>query len=96
MAGSDIWFQKLGPGYNAIDELTKNSLSVFPNPSNGNFTLRGKVGETVELFSQTGVLIESFEFNANSIEINCKSLSDGMYFLRSSDSNKIEKLIIKK
>ncbi len=96
VAGSDIWFQKLGPGYNAIDELTKNSLSVFPNPSNGNFTLRGKVGETVELFSQTGVLIESFEFNANSIEINCKSLSDGMYFLRSSDSNKIEKLIIKK
>jgi len=79
------------------------SLSVFPNPNNGQFTL--KVESTVAkqmnvvIFNSLGSLIYSEQLNINGTltkNMNLSNLSKGVYFIRlqTNDDVVIRKIII--
>ncbi len=79
-----------------------NSSSIYPNPNGGSFYLKYKTnpvgGSNLQLFSNTGSLIGTFNSNDNPIHINVPGLSDGIYFLNNVSNGGITryKVFIKK
>lgn len=77
-----------------------NFLSVFPNPSNGRFTLSGEnfinTGK-ITVYSALGLLIfEENISNETKKEINLKNISHGIYFVKVFDGRRYycKKIII--
>ncbi len=89
---------------NSINELKKNEkISVFPNPSQGIFTLSiSSVKEKcdVEIFNVLGEIIYRSKINSSNSEINLSGQPQGLYLYRVSqeDGNLIGsgKLLIEK
>ena len=49
-----------------LDETLASSVSVYPNPNTGSFTLQGlQAGDQISITDATGRLIDRFEANAN-------------------------------
>lgn len=75
-----------------IDEHSslKRDLQLYPNPSNGNFTLEfdalQSADEIIYITDALGSTVKSYQFDINSgknsLEINLESLADGIYYLR--------------
>ena len=83
------------------ESFFESSLYVYPNPSNGIFTLvsgSNKI-EEIEVFDVTGKVImskEEFDLSTNQISIDIASASQGIYFLKITANNQsIVKRIIK-
>lgn len=81
-----------------IDELSNNSLKVYPNPNNTNlfYIDTEDAIESIQLFNLSGQLIESWEETAKKQYRLPESLKKGVYLINVSTLNKtfIEKLII--
>tara|TARA_Y100000816_G_scaffold172016_1_gene123594 strand:+ start:19546 stop:21309 length:1764 start_codon:yes stop_codon:yes gene_type:complete len=69
-------------------EKLKNSITIFPNPSNGIFHL-SKLVESIKVFDLTGKLVFS---NDKSDSIDLTNKKNGIYFVQIKDSQIIEKL----
>ena len=87
-----------------IQEIDISSqLRIFPNPSNGVFTLKieslSPKNITVNIISIQGQVVYNRAFNSNSIteNIDLSLLSKGVYFVNVLDhnSNKIKKIFIR-
>ena len=68
----------------ATDEITVNALQVFPNPSNGNFTIKANALENVKIFDAIGNLVVNENVSANSYVFNANNLNAGVYFVQAS------------
>jgi len=73
---------------------------VYPNPSNGRFTVENKENDTVEvsLITLTGKVLESYNLTPNSaLTIDATSVVSGMYVLsiRSDDKVSTQRIVIK-
>lgn len=84
--GSGVIFKfgQLGLSVNKITE-TSNRISIFPNPSTGQFTLSlSNVSEkcNVEVYSVLGERVKSEELRAKSEEIDLSSQPNGIYLYR--------------
>lgn len=83
------------------ESFSESSLYVYPNPSNGIFTLVSGSNEIdeIEVFDVTGKVImskEEFDLSTNKISIDIASASQGIYFLKITANNQsIVKRIIK-
>jgi hypothetical protein len=83
------------------ESFSENSIYVYPNPSNGIFTLVSGSNEIdeIEVFDVTGKVIMSkkeFSSSDNQIFIDITSASQGVYFLKITVNNQsIVKRIIK-
>ena len=83
------------------DERLNNELSLFPNPTNGNFTVRLKSMylDTIKIFDIYGKEIKSINVKSNrrSTDINIDNLSTGVYFVSVESENLItHRKIVKK
>ncbi|PHR69160.1 MAG: peptidase S8 [Lutibacter sp.] len=83
------------------NERLNNELSLFPNPTNGNFTVRLKSMylNTVKIFDIYGKEIKSLNIknNKRSANINIDNLSTGVYFISvESENSTAHRKIIKK
>jgi len=85
-----------------VKDLRKISTRVYPNPSNGRFTIENNERSTVaaSLMSLTGTVLESYNLPPNSaMTINATMIVSGMYILsiRSGDGDKIstQRVVIK-
>jgi hypothetical protein len=77
-------------------EITKNSLTIFPNPASNNISLKleneNNTYIDIELYSLTGRLIDIVYQGPNrkSINYNCSKIANGIYFIKlKTDSNKV-------
>ena len=74
------------------ESFLENSFYIYPNPSNGIFTLvsgSNKI-EEIEVFDVTGKVImskEEFDLSTNQISIDIASASQGIYFLKITANN---------
>ncbi|MFT6384918.1 MAG: hypothetical protein ACJAQR_001756 [Bacteroidia bacterium] len=82
---------------NGVQELTTR---VYPNPSNGIFTVENKENDAVEvsLMTLTGKVLESYNLAPNSaMNIDATSVVSGIYILsiRSNDKLSTQRIVIK-
>jgi len=72
----------------SLTEVAKNSISIFPNPSNGVFTLKGVEGITsIQVLNSLGQTVESIDSNMNSIVKIDLSNRKGVYFVKLMDNS---------
>jgi len=74
-----------------VEDFTLNATHIYPNPSNGIFTVQSKTSlDKISVYSQTGVLVKSIEVQTNSletIELNLQGLQTGVYLLELQNTN---------
>lgn len=84
----------------SVEELSQNSLRVYPNPSKGNFNIEHLLEGTVqiEIFNMLGGRVYSAESGNSTISLSIEGLEEGIYFLRmtgvNDDSSASGKIII--
>lgn len=77
-----------------VNEVKPNELAnleIYPNPNNGNFTLKIKLKKLIDkaiinIFNTLGQIIYSKEISFNSLcyeeKLNIKEITPGIYYLR--------------
>ena len=71
-----------------VDE-TSNTLSVYPNPSNGNIRINSNLAlpYNVEVFDLSGRKVQDMKVFQSNTEINLENLAKGAYQIRVSNNN---------
>ncbi len=73
-----------GESANSVQDLEGNNIQVFPNPTNGNITIkRDLLDESydITIFDVSGKLLLSDTFSQLSEELNTQELPAGIYFV---------------
>jgi hypothetical protein len=83
----------------AINEvgLNKKTLSVFPNPNNGQFTIQSKTKGDYVILNELGQTLQTFQTNGeNNYSVNLKGLANGIYFLKGKNGEQVvnEKIVV--
>lgn len=65
-----------------LDELTSNSFNIYPNPSNGVFTVDSPVGGTMEVINSNGQIISATTIPNGKTEHQIAQLAQGVYSVR--------------
>ena len=89
---------ELKKGVNSIDNLLFSNISIYPNPTNGEFKIESKnqLIQIVELYSVHGILEKRIEIeDLNLIYIDINSLTLGVHFLKIFTKNTVvsEKIV---
>lgn len=86
----------------ALDMNLKNNVNIFPNPSNGKFTIQNsaKTLQSAKIYDANGRIVRKVNLNRTTrdIQINLAGkLSSGVYYLelQSEEGSILKKLIIK-
>ncbi|QGY42486.1 T9SS type A sorting domain-containing protein [Maribellus comscasis] len=82
---------KMTSATSAID-FSLSSISIYPNPSNGDFSISGVKGQLISVYSSNGNLVAKKIANSNTEHFNLK-LAKGIYYICTPEKSK--KLIIK-
>ena len=94
-ASNLVTFTTLGVGINDYEQ----SVSLYPNPNNGRFTINNEqlTINNVQVYDVYGKLLKTVEGNANTVELDVRELSAGMYFVRiSTEKGVVTKSFVKK
>ena len=70
-----------------IEENKTSNVNVYPNPSNGNFTIDNLTpGKPLDIYDMTGkVVYHTISFNTMNINLN---VSPGVYMIKSENISK--------
>jgi len=78
--------------------ISKKEISVYPNPSNGHFTVEGDdlMGSKITVFGILGNLIAERTADENLVEFNQSNLITGFYMIKieKEKQNVVKKLIV--
>ncbi|MBO5854146.1 MAG: T9SS type A sorting domain-containing protein, partial [Bacteroidales bacterium] len=71
------------------------NASIFPNPSNGEFTVKCDNMTHILIYNVIGSLVKDIETNADNYVV--KGLKSGVYFvnIRNNDNNIIKKVVVR-
>jgi hypothetical protein len=102
VAGTDIWYQKLGPGFNGINEqITSKDIQFYPNPTNGKCTLsmdKELTNASLTITDITGKIVYVTKISTtDNVELDVSFLMNGHYHLTiEENTNKSTVRFIKK
>ena len=71
---------------NGVFQNKTSSITLFPNPNNGTFLLKtNQPIQSYSIYDNNGRLLQSVSVNHETelLEVSCKQLSNGIYFLKS-------------
>jgi hypothetical protein len=79
----------------AADPAGKPMFNIYPNPTNGNFTVAQKGDQLqefakIEVWSMTGEMVASDQMTAKKHEVEFRNTAPGLYFIRIATSRGIE------
>lgn len=80
-------------GVTDFKNLNQKKFNVWPNPSNGQFTISSNDATSIQLFDINGKLIQTYSVDQDK-EIKT-TLESGIYLLKDAQKGEIQKLIIK-
>jgi hypothetical protein len=83
--------------YLSVEENQISVSAIYPNPSNGNFTISfEEYAEPIdfEITDITGRAVYKGIITSQNTEVNLSGCSKGMYFVRSSDEKSVAKKIV--
>lgn len=73
-----------------VDDFSLKTSSIYPNPSNGNFSIETKTGlDQINVYSLIGTLVETIDVKdtSNTVEVSLKSLQTGIYLIELKNEN---------
>ena len=76
-----------------------SSVSLYPNPNNGTFTIRDDqhIILSVQIYDVYGKLLRVMDVNDNFVNVDMSSLASGVYFARViTDKGEVNKQVVKK
>lgn len=84
-----------------LDQIIENegiNVNIYPNPTNGNFTVKGENISSVEIYNICGQMIKSLNVNGEMANIDMSSETPGIYMMKVYGRNGISvtKKIVKK
>ena len=85
--GESFTVARLNNGPLSIDEFEKNQITVYPNPSNGIFTIERELfseREPYQITDITGKIIAKGELAEKQTQIDLSAAQSGVYFLKTS------------
>ncbi len=80
-----------------VNETTTNQtqlVSVFPNPSNGEFTLNANENTEVQIYDIQGKLIKTVNVTEGSHKIDLSAYAAGEYILKANTKDKHQQIIL--
>ena len=80
-----------------VDEIAiSNSISIYPNPSSGVFTIKGDDIKSFEITNISGQIVLVQDVKNNKTEIDLSNQSKGLYFIKliTTEGIGIKKIII--
>lgn len=79
-----------------INEVTgDNGVEVYPNPNNGEFTVKSSVETDLIMVNQLGQVIREFHLNGNvDQKINVTGIAEGVYYIKSKNNDSFNQKII--
>ena len=79
----------------SVEENEIINVSVFPNPNNGEFTVRCDNMSRITVYNVIGSVVKDIETNTDSFVI--EGLNSGVYFvnIKNNDSNIIKKVVVR-
>jgi len=94
IAIDDVNFVDLSLGLN--EGTINNNFSVYPNPSDGIFTLKFHElpKNNIQIMDMNGRIIEELNITSEVSTINLSNYTKGIYFLTERNSGIVEKLIV--
>lgn len=94
VSGSDIWYQKLGPGFNSLEEQNSGVFTISPNPSTGVYQLSAeKAFQQLKLVvtdASGKVVYVAQNLSGFTTEIDLSMLNSGIYIATLSDGSNDE------
>lgn len=67
-----------------VEDFSLNASAVYPNPSNGKFTVKSKTTlDKITIYSQTGAFVKTIEVGAGAteVEVDAEGLAEGVYLI---------------
>jgi hypothetical protein len=66
-----------------VEDFTLNATQIYPNPSNGAFTVKTKTGlDKINVYSQVGAFVKTIIVNQlDATEVSLKDLATGVYLI---------------
>ena len=86
-----------GDPITSINELNlANSISIYPNPTNGIFSVEAENMENIEITSITGEIVKELVINNSKTTIDLTSFSSGIYFAKiiTDKGSAIKKIVL--
>jgi len=90
----DVSFEKAGITSSILDRI-----SIYPNPSNGNFTVVSSEDVNIEILEMSGKLLKEVSVKSNQEQaINLDNVSAGVYLIRvfNQNSSSTQRIVIAK
>lgn len=81
----------------AVNELSKedNTLMIYPNPNNGEFTLTTQEEANIIIYNSIGAEVHNSNYEAGSYNFNLTQLPKGVYLIMlNSDHRKYRRIIV--
>ncbi len=78
---TSICYSIIGIG---IQDHPSNDIAIYPNPTNGLFTIEGEDIQKIELMNIKGQSLMKVEINGDKTEIDLSAQNSGLYFIKVS------------
>ena len=78
---TSICYSIIGIG---IQDHPSNDIAIYPNPTNGLFTIEGEYIQKIELMNIKGQSLMKVEINGDKTEIDLSAQNSGLYFIKVS------------
>ena len=66
----------------AVDEISENSIEVYPNPTNGMINIANANGKSIVVINTLGQVVAQIDSAAENQTIDLSKLCDGTYFVK--------------
>ncbi|OFY36132.1 MAG: hypothetical protein A2W91_04930 [Bacteroidetes bacterium GWF2_38_335] len=88
------WYENLL--VTGIETIQQNSISIYPNPTNGEFTIKTNEMQRIDIFNLNGQLINQTEAMKDEMKIDLNGNSKGIYTVKviTSKGTSVHKVVV--